>query len=89
MPPEDGYLETDYGERQLVQDVKTMTLVEQMDRYMHEYVFVEPESRHVKDRCKNNNEKCAYWASRLECSMNPQVCYEVRLRALQAFVIST
>lgn len=70
--PENGYVETDYGERQVVMDEATMEQVQKMDQYMHEYVLAKPEFRHVKDRCRNNNEQCAYWAARGECNVNPK-----------------
>lgn len=67
-----GYIETDYGERQLVPDDKTMKWVRRMDHYMHEHVFVDEKYQRIRHQCTNNNEDCSFWAARGECRVNPQ-----------------
>lgn len=66
---------TDRGVRQRVdgstdERAGVHEVIERMDRYFHDEVWSKPEYEHVRGRCQNVNELCAFWASVGECETN-------------------
>ncbi len=67
----DGYIKTtDYGEPQVERDEATKALIAQVDKYMHERVFLEKQYENIRYRCQNKHELCSYWAAIGECEAN-------------------
>ena len=74
----DGYIDTGFGERQLVtgaQAADTRQQLAKMITYMQEQVLAADNDNHilqsVAQDCLLRNEMCAFWAAIGECEANP------------------
>jgi prolyl 4-hydroxylase len=61
----------EFGKVQTMDMSKFEDQLQSMYTYMTETVMVDEKYRNVKDTCKNQHERCAYWAMLGECNKNP------------------